>query len=94
MRTKLFASTLLALAAASLLASPPAAGKDLLLKNGHILPVSGPVVDGDILVRGGKIAAIGPNLAAVPGGDIIDLAGKWVMPGIIDSHPPIVSGCQ
>lgn len=89
MKTKIFVSTLLALAAAGLLTSLPAAPKDLLLKNGHIIPVAGPNLDGDILIRDGKIVRIGPGLPAGPGIEVVDLGGKWVMPGIIDSHSHI-----
>jgi imidazolonepropionase-like amidohydrolase len=39
----------------------------------------------DLLVRAGKIAAIGPNLSA-DGSTVIDAAGMFVMPGIIDTH--------
>jgi len=63
--------------------------KRLLLKNGHILPVTGPGFDGDILIVGTKIAKLGPGLAAEPGTEVIDLKGQWVMPGIIDSHSHI-----
>lgn len=89
MKTKIFVSTLLALAAAGLLTSLPAAPKDLLLKNGHIIPVAGPNLDGDILIRNGKIVRIGPGLPAGPDIEVVDLGGKWVMPGIIDSHSHI-----
>jgi imidazolonepropionase-like amidohydrolase len=41
----------------------------------------------DILVEGGKIKAVGPNLPAPPGDvPIIDAEGMFVMPGVIDSH--------
>jgi imidazolonepropionase-like amidohydrolase len=76
------------LAAAGMALGAAAAPEDLLLKNGHLIPVAAPNLDGDILIRGGKIAAIGPNLVA-PGAEVIDLAGRWVMPGIIDSHSHI-----
>ncbi len=89
MKTKIFALTLLALAAAGLLTSLPAAPKGLLLKNGHLIPVAGPNLDGDILIRDGKIVRIGPGLPAGPDLEVIDLGGKWVMPGIIDSHSHI-----
>lgn len=87
MRTRFIALALLVLAFAA--AAAAAGPKDLLLKNGHILPVARPALDGDILVRDGKIAAVGPNLIAGPGAEVIDLAGKWAMPGIIDSHSHI-----
>jgi imidazolonepropionase-like amidohydrolase len=67
-----------------------AADKPLLLKNGNILTISGETIQGgDILIRDGKIAAVGKSLPAPAGAETIDLAGKWVMPGIIDSHSHI-----
>ena len=67
-----------------------AAEKPLLLKNGNILTISGETIPGgDILVQGGRIAAVGKGLPAPAGAETIDLAGKWVMPGIIDSHSHI-----
>ncbi len=41
---------------------------------------------GDILIKDGKIAAIGKNLPAEAGTEIIDAAGKLVLPGAIDVH--------
>lgn len=66
------------------------AEQSLLMKNGNILTISGETIQGgDILVTGGKIAKVGQGLQAPEGGRVIDLQGKWVMPGIIDSHSHI-----
>jgi dihydropyrimidinase len=56
---------------------------DLTVRNGRIV-TEGHVVDGDLGVSGGRIAAIGPRLP--PGLRDIDAAGRWVLPGGIDSH--------
>lgn len=40
----------------------------------------------DVLVRDGRIEAVGPNLTVPAGGDAIDGAGKTLLPGLIDSH--------
>jgi imidazolonepropionase-like amidohydrolase len=37
-------------------------------------------------MREGKIAAVGASLEAPPGTLVIDAAGRWVTPGIIDAH--------
>ncbi len=42
--------------------------------------------DADVLVRAGRIAAVGRNLAAPAGAVVIDGKGKHVTPGIIDEH--------
>jgi len=66
------------------------AEKSLLLKNGNIITISGVTIEGgDILIKGRKIAKVGKNLQGSPITEIVDLKGKWVMPGIIDSHSHI-----
>lgn len=44
---------------------------------------------GSILVRDGKIAEVGENVTAPAGATIIDAAGQYVIPGIIDCHSHI-----
>jgi imidazolonepropionase-like amidohydrolase len=59
----------------------------VLIKNATILTAShGTLQNTDLLMRGGKIAAVGTNLAAPAGARTIDATGKFVMPGIIDAH--------
>ena len=40
----------------------------------------------DVAVRGGRIAAMAPTLAAAPDERVIDCSGKWLMPGLLDVH--------
>ncbi|MCC6757362.1 MAG: amidohydrolase, partial [Arenimonas sp.] len=40
----------------------------------------------DVLMRDGKIVAVGPNLEAPADARVLDARGKWVTPGIIDTH--------
>jgi dihydropyrimidinase len=40
----------------------------------------------DVLIRDGVIAAIGPNLEAPAGAEVIDAGGCYVIPGGIDPH--------
>ena len=62
----------------------PAAGFDLVIRNGHIVDGSGsPWYAADIGIRDGRIAAIG-RLAGAPARQTIDAAGKVVAPGFID----------
>ena len=58
---------------------------DLLLKGGAIVSGSG-TVTGDILVRGGMIAAVGEALEAPAGTEVLDLAGLTVVPAFADIH--------
>ncbi len=62
-------------------------GGDVFIKGGRILTAThGTIEKGNILVRGGKIVAIGPNVVAPAGIAIIDATGKVVTPGIVDTH--------
>src|SRR5258708_27440930 len=58
---------------------------DRVLTNGRVIdPASG--LDGrvDIGIRGGRIAAVGPGLAAQPCRDLLDLGGAIATPGLGD----------
>ena len=57
----------------------------LLLKNGNLHTMTQDAFTGDILIENGKITAIGASLSA-QGAEVIDLAGQFVLPGLIDAH--------
>jgi 5-methylthioadenosine/S-adenosylhomocysteine deaminase len=60
----------------------------ILLKGGTLVTMDPKVPNlstGDVLVEGGRIAAVGPNLSA-DGAETIDAAGSIVMPGLVDAH--------
>ncbi len=62
----------------------------MLIKNATVLTVTkGTIEHGSILVRDGKIAEVGTNIAAPSGANVIDATGMFVMPGIIDCHSHI-----
>ena len=59
----------------------------IFIKNGHIKPMEGPELpNGCILIEDGKIAAIGENLEAPAGSEMIDAGGRLVTPGCIEAH--------
>jgi imidazolonepropionase-like amidohydrolase len=63
------------------------APEETLIRNATILTIShGTLQNSDILIRRGKIAAIGQNLKAQASARVVDATGKYVMPGIIDCH--------
>src|SRR5438270_549208 len=67
-----------------------------LLRGGKVLTMAGQTFDpGFILLDGGKIVAVG-ELAAAPATDaeVVDLAGRWILPGLIDAHTHIGIGEQ
>ena len=58
----------------------------ILIKNGLVVdPSQGLEAVRDILIEGETIAAVGENLTA-DGAEVIDAAGKIVMPGLVDMH--------
>ncbi len=58
---------------------------DVLVKGG--LLVSGDSVSrADVRIKDGRISEVGPDLSAGEAGQVIDAAGKYVLPGGIDSH--------
>lgn len=69
-------------------ATPPAQPAAVLVKNATIWTAGpqGTLTGADLLVKGGKIAAVGKNLTAPANAVVIDAAGKHVAPGIIDEH--------
>src|SRR5687768_13953141 len=65
----------------------PAAGTLVAITNATILTAShGTIQRGTILIRDGKIAAVGSDVQVPPGAKIIDGTGRYVTPGIIDAH--------
>ena len=62
----------------------------LLIQNAKIITMENKdyLEGADILVKDGKIAAVGTNLDA-QGAKVIDAHGLYAMPGIIDAHAHI-----
>ena len=57
----------------------------IAITGGTVYPVSGPKIENaTVLIRDGRIAAVGANLAVPAGATRIDAAGKWITPGLID----------
>ena len=62
----------------------------ILIKNATLLTVThGNIEHGSILIRDGKIAAVGTDVKAPDGATVIDANGQYVTPGIIDCHSHI-----
>jgi len=55
-------------------------------RRGPALRELGLVARGDVLVQDGKIAAVGPDLTAPDGAEIVDADGRVLMPGFVDCH--------
>ncbi len=62
-------------------------GGDVLIRGATVITGAGKThPKADILVRGGKIRAIGPDLTGDKGVTVIEADGMFVMAGIIDTH--------
>jgi len=63
------------------------AAQDLAIRNATLITIAnGDIQAGTIVVRGGKITAVGASVAIPAGMRVIDGTGKFVMPGLIDAH--------
>ena len=45
-----------------------------------------------VLVRDGKIAAIGKNIKAAKGAEVVDAKGKFLLPGFVSAHVHVIDG--
>ncbi len=69
--------------------------KPIAFLNARIIPIVGqPIEQGILLVQNGKITAIGDAQTVRLGSDvqIIDLKGKVIMPGLVDTHSHVGEG--
>jgi len=55
----------------------------MLIRGGTVVTADGERA-ADILIRGGRVVDVGPNLP--PEGDVIDATGQLVLPGVVDPH--------
>jgi imidazolonepropionase-like amidohydrolase len=68
----------------------PSAHHDVVIKNAIVMTVThGNLQNDSIYVKDGKIAAVGADVKAPGSAVVIDAEGKYVTPGIIDSHSHI-----
>ena len=59
----------------------------MLLKNATIYDgIHAEPIQGDLAIREGKIAAVGGEIAPLPGEEIMDVTGRRGYPGFIDAH--------
>ncbi|MCP4203645.1 MAG: amidohydrolase family protein [bacterium] len=66
--------------------------RPVLLYGGHVLTMAGPeagapvVREAEVLLDGGRIAAIGRALTVMPGTRLLDVQGQLVLPGLVQGH--------
>ena len=58
-----------------------------LIRNATVMTAVGPTLERtDVLLRDGRIEAVGANLSAPADATVVDGTGRWVTPGLIDTH--------
>lgn len=58
----------------------------IALRGGTVIPVDGaPIPNGTVVMRGGKIVAVGANVAIPGGAEVVDMRGKYLLPGLVDA---------
>ena len=71
---------------ATLVAASAAGAQTIAITGGRVYPVSGPMIEnGTVLMRDGRIAAVGTNVTVPGDATRIDASGKWVTPGLINT---------
>jgi Imidazolonepropionase and related amidohydrolases len=74
------------IAAAIALGATTAGAQTIAITGGKVYPVSGaPIENGTVLIRDGKIVAVGSSVSIPAGAQRVDATGKWVTPGLINS---------
>ena len=60
----------------------------LLLRNARIITMNGKEVieGGDVLIVNNRITQVGRNITAPQGAEVMDMTGKTIMPGFVDTH--------
>ena len=75
---------LLALATAS--AALAQDGRPVAFVNARIVPITGDVIErGTLVVKNGKIEALGADVATPPGARVVDASGKTILPGLVSA---------
>ncbi|GIG24688.1 amidohydrolase [Cellulomonas denverensis] len=57
------------------------------ITGGRVVPVSAPVIEGGtVLIRDGRIEAVGADVDVPADAAVVDATGRWVLPGFIEAH--------
>jgi dihydroorotase len=66
---------------------------DLLLTGGEVIDVGGGHIGRyDVGVRGGRVAAVAASLSHEDAGEVVDVTGRLVTPGLVDLHTHVHAG--
>src|SRR5258705_168467 len=62
----------------------------VLIRNATIMTAAGQEIQGgSVLFKDGRIVSVGTNVQAPSDAVVVDATGKWVTPGVIDTHSHI-----
>lgn len=87
MRTRVAVSVLLILGFLPNFFSTPAVAQEIAIRGARILTMEGPPIqEGTLLIRDGKIAAVGPDIRIPSGARVVEAQGLTAIPGIIDAE--------
>jgi imidazolonepropionase-like amidohydrolase len=71
----------------------PLDAQTIAITGGKVYPVSGPPIEnGTVLMRDGKIVAVGRDVTIPGDAQRVDATGKWVTPGLVDSYTTLGLG--
>ena len=66
--------------------APRATAQTVAISGGKVFPMSDPQIEhGTVLMRDGKIIAVGANVQVPADAERVDASGKWVTPGLVNS---------
>jgi imidazolonepropionase-like amidohydrolase len=91
-KVSLFSLLLTVLLAVAVSAQQPSPDprNDVVITNAYVMTVTrGNLKKGAVYIKDGKIAAVGDTLNAPASATVIDAGGKYLTPGIVDSHSHI-----
>jgi imidazolonepropionase-like amidohydrolase len=70
--------------------APRASAPPIVIKGGTVFTITrGTIPNGIVVIRDGRIAAVGANVEIPAGAEVVDATGRFVTPGIIDQHSHI-----
>lgn len=58
----------------------------LAITNARVVPVTQQPFSGTVLIEGGTIRSLGPDVTVPADAEVIDAGGKWLLPGLVDAH--------
>ncbi len=79
------ALSLTALVALALGLPAPAAAQTYAITGGTVHTLAGETFTGTVVIEGGRITAVGPDVQAPQGAEVVDATGRHVYPGMFDA---------